>query len=202
MDFLRLDDVLAVQEHTPKISRWIFDSGPRFFEALFGNADQAIESLGAWVERDSSEFCGLQATLACVDAAPAGMFIGVRGDEISRRRRADLLALVQNTPPSERARLRAKLEEIAGLTATVDASDYYIRTLAVDPLQRRRSVGRRLLERALEEARAKGFARVRLDVDSDNAVARQLYAGVGFASIYEGAAPSLGLHMQSLALKF
>ncbi len=202
LEFIRLEDAGSVQQHAPRMAQWIFESGPKFFAALFGSSERAIENLSAWLQRDTSEFSGLQATLAFDGSEPAGMFIGVPGQEIARRRRADLLGLIQQTPADERELLKAKFQSMAELTAPVTENDYYIRTLAVDRAHRGRGFGRRLLERAIADAQALGCRAVCLDVDADNDVARGLYGSAGFTSIYEGKAASLGLHMHSLALTF
>ncbi len=202
LEFRRLDDANDIHRHATKMADWIFGSGPQFFIVLFGSRARALENLQSWVARDSSEFSARQATLASADGNAAGMFIGVRGDEIATRRRADLLALIQQTAATERAALKANLNEIAELTAPVNEGDYYIRTLAVDEAERGRGIGRQLLVRAMDDARALRLERVRLDVDAANAVARALYTSAGFASIYEGRADPLRLQMHSMALTF
>ncbi len=60
----------------------------------------------------------------------------------------------------------------------VDEVEIY--SLAVDPDWQRNGLGRRLLERYLERMRSEGVSRVRLEVRSQNAPARQLYRGLGF----------------------
>lgn len=58
-----------------------------------------------------------------------------------------------------------------------------ILTLAVAPAARRRGLGRRLVERASATAAQAGSTRLFLEVAEDNAAARALYDGVGFAVI-------------------
>ncbi len=140
----------------------------------------------------------MQATLALCGDVPAGMFIAVRGDEIPQRRRSDLLALFQSTAPERRDRLKQNLQDIEALTAPVASDNYYLRTIAVDASQRRRGIGRQLVGRAIDDARAIGSKGVRLDVDSDNDAALRLYRSLGFESVYEGFAPKLGLRMYSM----
>jgi ribosomal protein S18 acetylase RimI-like enzyme len=202
LDFLRLDHGDSIEDHAARIARWIFESGQAFFAVLFGDKERAIGTLRKWVIRQSSEFSAFQATLACGTNEPVGMFIGVPGGELDRRRRADLLALIQQTPTAERVDLKAKLQEIGELTAPVSEEHYYIRTLVVDASERGRGTGGRLLDRAIADARALGFSGVRLDVDSDNEPARRLYRRAGFRSIYEGNAPTLRLRMHSMVLTF
>ncbi len=56
-------------------------------------------------------------------------------------------------------------------------------TLAVVPSLRRQGIGRSLLDRAMVEAAARGAAAILLEVATDNAAARALYASAGFTVI-------------------
>jgi len=60
-----------------------------------------------------------------------------------------------------------------------------ILSFAVAPGTRRRGLGRRLMEAALAELRARGVARVLLEVNATNGPARALYAGLGFTRVSE-----------------
>jgi ribosomal-protein-alanine N-acetyltransferase len=61
--------------------------------------------------------------------------------------------------------------------------DGRVLSIAVDPRLGRRGIGRRLLEEGLQYLRAKGAARVRLEVRPGNEPARRLYEGVGFRTV-------------------
>jgi ribosomal protein S18 acetylase RimI-like enzyme len=198
LDFLRLSDKRLIDEHAPSMAAWIFDSGPGFFSALFGERTAAEETLRKWLHRPTSDFSASHATLGLDDGAVVGMFIGNRGADIPACRRADLLALLQQSSAEQRIELKQILEEIAELTAPINADEFYIRTIAVDPAHRGCGFGRKLTQRAIEHAHLAGFARCRLDVDCDNEVALGLYRSLGFETIYEGAAPKFGLRMYSM----
>lgn len=197
-DFLRLCDEQRVKQHAVTVAAWIFQSGPGFFCTLFGSEGAANETLTAWVLRPSSEFSGLRATLALRSDEPVGVFVGLTGPEIPARRRADLLALLQQTSADRRSHLKQKLERLADLTSPVMDDDYYIRTVAVDATQRGQGIGRRIVEHALSEGHEAGFKRFRLDVDANNDAALTLYRSLGFETIYEGAASDFGLRMYSM----
>jgi ribosomal protein S18 acetylase RimI-like enzyme len=62
-----------------------------------------------------------------------------------------------------------------------------IQGLAVDPDERRRGLGRMLLEAACAAARSQGARRITLRVLSTNDIARKLYSSAGFA--VEGVLP-------------
>jgi [ribosomal protein S18]-alanine N-acetyltransferase len=73
---------------------------------------------------------------------------------------------------------------IAGYAVTwvvFDQGD--LSNLAVDPGLRRRGIGRRLLEAAIDSARAAGAYALFLEVRESNAVALRLYASRGFSRV-------------------
>ena len=53
--------------------------------------------------------------------------------------------------------------------------------LAVQPLQRRLGIGRRLVEWLLESALTAGMASVHLELRADNAAGRRFYRALGFS---------------------
>jgi ribosomal protein S18 acetylase RimI-like enzyme len=61
-----------------------------------------------------------------------------------------------------------------------DWESFLINGVAVRPANRRQGIGRRLMEWAVEQAKAGGFARVSMNVWEDNAAARALCEKVGF----------------------
>jgi ribosomal-protein-alanine N-acetyltransferase len=63
------------------------------------------------------------------------------------------------------------------------ADEAEVITLAVLPEARRRGVGAALVAAAAREARARGAARLFLEVAEDNAPARALYAAAGFVQV-------------------
>lgn len=65
--------------------------------------------------------------------------------------------------------------------ARVAADEAEILTLGVLADVRGRGIGRRLVEAVADKARARGAARLHLEVAAGNAAARRLYDGLGFA---------------------
>lgn len=70
-----------------------------------------------------------------------------------------------------------------GLSAPVGATQADIQTIAVDARHRRHGIGALLLERLLDEARARRVDDVLLEVRADNPGARALYERHGFTAI-------------------
>lgn len=74
-----------------------------------------------------------------------------------------------------------------------------IYSLVVSPQARGQGLGRRLVEAAEQGARHDGYAALSLEVREDNAVARALYADLGYAEVlrlpgyYDDGAPGLRL---------
>jgi ribosomal-protein-alanine N-acetyltransferase len=58
--------------------------------------------------------------------------------------------------------------------------ELHITLVTVDPSQRRRGLGRRLLEALMQEGRSLGALRATLEVASGNQAAQSLYASLGF----------------------
>ncbi len=69
------------------------------------------------------------------------------------------------------------------ILARMAADESEIQTLAVDPAMRRGGLGRRLVDRALFEAAARGAAMMYLEVAETNAGARALYDACGFVDV-------------------
>jgi [ribosomal protein S18]-alanine N-acetyltransferase len=65
----------------------------------------------------------------------------------------------------------------------IAVGELLILNLAVDPAERRRGLGRRLLQKALRRGAAAGASRALLEVRASNDAARSLYAKSGFVPI-------------------
>ena len=75
-----------------------------------------------------------------------------------------------------------------------------LRALFVDPSARRRGIGRMLVERCIEFARAAGYGRMELGTTSDLADARRLYDAAGFELVHEETHPRFGTTVTSQRL--
>jgi ribosomal-protein-alanine N-acetyltransferase len=76
------------------------------------------------------------------------------------------------------ARLGGQVVGYAGMWVIVDEA--HITTLAVEPQQRGKKIGERLLQGLLEEAILHGATRATLEVRENNVVAQNLYRKYGF----------------------
>jgi len=191
----------AVARNAEQLCRWVLQTGPRFFKALFGGDDIARRQLQKWMCRQDSEFCGLLATLAVLDGSLAGVIIAVPGSDIGRRRRSDLLALLSVSRREWRPILKQNLKLLANATAPLSETDYYVRCLAVDESRRGRGIGRALLTGAIKDGTVAGHRRIRLDVETDNESALALYRSCGFEAIDQSWLPQFGFGMYSMVLE-
>ena len=148
-----------------------------------------------------SEFSIALTTLLQSSGSPAGMLIGVPGCEALQRRRADLLALIKAASPEQRRNLQNVIAIFANATTAPLKSDYYIRSLCIDPSSQGRGFGRRLLEQAVHDCLAADCRRVTLDVQIGNVPALRLYESFGFRILKEGIMPQLGFGIYSMAFE-
>ena len=84
-------------------------------------------------------------------------------------------------------------DQVAGSVALRDAGDgvYVLKRMYLDPSQRGRGIGKRLLATALEWARGNGAAVVSLDTTERMVAARGLYEAAGFVHV-PGESPRQG----------
>ncbi len=198
--FIEPREPAAVATYSATIARWILLSGRAAFMVLFGCEERAIRILEEWVQRRTSEFSGERSVLPLADDNPVGVLIGVPGNELEQRRRADLISLIKGSTAQQREELTKNLKRLAELTAPVSESDYYFRTVVVDAKYRGLGIGKQLLQKGIADGRAVGFKHFRLDVQSDNEPALRLYKNLGFKPIFCGYCERLGFGMDSLVL--
>jgi len=184
--FLPVREQAALELYSPQLVAWIYETGPRHFEWLFGNRELAFDNLAAWTRRANSQFSGLTATLVLSDDEPAGVFLARAGKELPACQRADIMVLMKSYQSGERVELMRRLPLLSGMEAPVDPADYYLRILAVDAAHRGKGLGRRLLQQYVDDGTAAKFQRFRVDVRSDNAAALALYRSAGFETLREG----------------
>lgn len=154
------------------------------FSVLFGSRANAIlEAMFGRADNDNSH---IYTTFLLADDAVAGMLHAYpAGAAKAREWRTIWLYLRFARWQALRAlavgiRLSAMLDFVGGNLA---ADDFYIAMLALYPAFRGRGYGKRLLEEAERLATQQGCARLTLDVEAGNAVARAVYAAAGFQQI-------------------
>jgi RimJ/RimL family protein N-acetyltransferase len=98
--------------------------------------------------------------------------------------------------PGERDRVRIveRDGELAGSLALTDEGDGtgYLRWYLIEPALRGRGLGRRMVAELLDEARALGYLRLRLETFSELGTAAAIYRDAGFRVVAEETGPRWG----------
>ena len=115
---------------------------------------------------DAADLASLHAT-CFADAWPAGAIL----DVLAMPGAFGFLVVPGGSPPAAFALARVNTDEAELLTIAVEAA------------WRRHGLARALLETVAGECARRGAERLFLEVAEDNAAARALYAGAGFASV-------------------
>jgi ribosomal protein S18 acetylase RimI-like enzyme len=160
----------------------IYDSGPEYFDFIFGSRDDALHELMSWCERSSSEYSLQRATGLKTDrGALVGILIALGGVQHNERHKADILTLLKNRAFRERCVDAAPDSRLPRVLDDV----YYIRSLSIAPNFRQRGFARALMHVAIKQGNAAGYHKFRLDLNADNLPARRLYESFGFFVISE-----------------
>ena len=184
----------AVRErYAPQIAELVWATGPVSYEYHFGDRElfDAIV-LGSWF-RDGTLFAADATSLAVEDGELMGIEIGMPGPEYRERQNAlgpvwqDLVANQQIDAEAIPGVLE-RSEHASWLNPVIHADTYYIHALSVKPEYRGKRLGYHLIQNAMNKARAQGFAKLQLDVLSDNP-AVDFYRAVGLELLAETRAP-------------
>ena len=90
--------------------------------------------------------------------------------------------------PDELAEIGRRTYHSSYLNAAIPSVVYYIHALAVEPTQRGRGIGAKLLRHAIKKGKQAGLRGLHLDVLSDNP-AVNFYRAMGFECLVETVAP-------------
>ena len=175
------------------IPELVWATGPVSYEYHF--ADRALFDavvLGSW-SSDGSLFAADATTLAVEDGQLMGIEIGMPGPQYRTRQTAlgpvwqDLVATGQ-IDADDIAGVLVRSERASWLNPVIYEDTYYIHALSVKPGFRGQRVGYHLIQNAMTKARERGFAKLQLDVLSDNP-AVEFYRAVGLELLAETRAP-------------
>jgi ribosomal protein S18 acetylase RimI-like enzyme len=174
-----------VSPHLQSLVRWVHEASNPFADWYFGGPDVAVDMIGEWVCRDSSELYIGRAVMAFPAGggeAPMGCLLGMDGDTLRHCRSADFVAFCDALGGGDEA--DAVLAEVLPAARTlfppVAARAFYISRVAVAPDARGRGVGRALVSRVMDIQRDRGVEGFCLDVSADNEAALRAYRALGF----------------------
>jgi len=188
---LATEDVRAEFAH--EIPELVWATGPVSYEYHFADRDlfDAIVR-GSWLQ-DGTLFAADASSLAVEDGNLMGIEIGMPGPEYRTRQNAlgpvwqDLVASEQ-IDPDDIPGVLARSDHASWLNPVIYEDTYYIHALSVKPNYRGKRVGYHLIQNAMTKAREQGFAKLQLDVLSDNP-AVEFYRAVGLELLAETTAP-------------
>lgn len=167
-------------EDAAVVAELVHASAAAVLERFAGDRDSSLRVLRAAFRRPGSAASREVVWVAERDGEVAGAMAAFPADELERRARRFLLAVLRRTPPwtwRQSIRLHRLGAEIA---PPPPADSFYVDSLATVKRHRRRGVARALLEHAEREARSRGLPAVSLETALDNAPGRALYEAAGF----------------------
>ncbi|MEM1436967.1 MAG: GNAT family N-acetyltransferase [Pseudomonadota bacterium] len=179
--------------YASQIPELVWATGPVSYDYHF--ADRALFDaivLGSW-KHDGSLFAADATTLALEGQELMGIEIGMPGPEYRTRQNAlgpVWQALVEQgqIDPAAIPGVLERSERASWLNPVIHDDTYYVHALSVKPEFRGKRVGYYLLQQAIDKARAQGFAKLQLDVLSDNP-AVEFYRAMGLQLLAETRAP-------------
>ena len=152
------------------------------------------------MRRPSSEVAIRRVTVGELDDVVVGGYIAIEGAELPTCRISDAVASLSEAGDGADA-LRARMEASRELLEAVSPDDFYLSKLGIVPGHREKGLGRLLLDRFIQEGRALGFDRFRLDVFARNDRAIELYRLAGFQVVSTGMVPGTSLEYVSMSLR-
>jgi ribosomal protein S18 acetylase RimI-like enzyme len=167
---------------------WVHEAGRPYYDWLFGGAEVARTVLARWMRRPTSEVYAGRVRLVREGERPVGGFLALSGRELADARRADALAVMTEFRAPGQKAVPSRLRQAGRIFVPVEADDFYLSKMGVNPTQRGRGRGRLVLEEYLEMGRARGLQRFRLDVWEGNEPALRLYRSAGFRELPTAAA--------------
>ncbi len=114
---------------------------------------------------------------------PVGMLALVPDTLFIERRRAAALAVGRVLHQHRATAVRERMAEAGAISLKAEPGDLVLARIAIAKQAEGRGYGRWLIERAADEARALGCARLVLDVAADNPRAFSLYSRSGFVEL-------------------
>ncbi len=181
------------EQYAHEIPELVWSTGPVSYEYHFADR-QLFDAivLGSWL-CDGSLFAADATSMAIVDGQLAGIEIGMPGPEYRTRQNGlgpvwQELVANERINPDDIAGVLTRSEHASWLNPVIHDDTYYIHALAVKPEFRGKRLGYHLINNAVTHAREQGFAKLQLDVLSDNP-AVDFYRAVGLELLAETRAP-------------
>ena len=173
----------ATNDHAEHFYRLAQMAADDLFTQLFGSRARAV--LQAMFLRERNEFSYRHTRFLLAEGEIAGMLHGFRAAQAQAHSSRTLWLMLR----CSRLQLfrflfmSLVLRDILGFTDKRDADDFYILFVAIYPRFRGRGCSKSLLAEAERLSLELNCARLSLDVDERNTVARAAYRGAGFEQV-------------------
>ena len=186
------------EHHIDSIVPWVRAADRQFYD-IFLRGNDVDDVLRRWIGRRSSEISLRRTRLLICDDRIAGGYVAIAGAELAGCRQADLLALAREMGNGSYSDLRARMDDLSDLFASVEEHDFYLSKLGVLPDFEGRGLRSHLMDDCLRRAQQGGFGRVRVDVAEGDEVNLGFFEGYQFRPIYRGKTKATDLRYLSLA---
>ncbi|MEA1993867.1 MAG: GNAT family N-acetyltransferase [Euryarchaeota archaeon] len=162
-------------------SELIYDTSTSLSTFLFGGREKSIPKIQTLIAMGDNSFGHETIYGYYQEKELVGLYNGYTGEKKKRYDSVDLRAFARALGIVKAAELVAKSPILNRLlTSDVENDEFYLSNLIVNTAFRRRSIGRSLLQHAIETAKEKGSTAVILDVNTTNEGAITLYKKMGF----------------------
>ena len=186
------DEIRDIYKHD--IPELVWATGPVSYAYHFADRDlfDAVV-LGSW-QRNGTLFAADTTSVAVERDDLLGIEIGMPGPEYRARQHAlgsvwQELVAQDLIDPNDIPGVVERSEHASWLNPVIHEDTYYIHALSVKPGFRGKRIGYHLIQNAITKAREQGFAKLQLDVLSDNP-AVDFYRANGLALMAETRAPA------------
>ena len=192
-----MEIVQATEAHTERyadeFADLLYATGPVTYEYQFDGRDLCDQVVKASWVTPGTLFAYDGTTLALDGDELLGIEVGFHAPEFGPRKKALAPlwpALIEAGEVSDErlARIAEHTYQCSYLNVAIPSSVYYIHALAVKESQRRRGIGVKLMQNAIEKGTRAGLRALHLDVLSDNP-AVEFYRSLGMECLVETTAP-------------
>lgn len=178
----------------------VYESDPPYYDYWLDNQQQALGTLaalwqhpaGAYSASENRVIVDQQGLAAVVSSYPAALegALGAASD-----------AALRAVCGGAAEHLLAREQVLAYLFPRLPDDAWYLRSLAVAADRRGQGVGAAIVAHLIEQARARGYRQMLVDVDSGNPGAVRFYAGLGFEILVETRVSQLLPHRLPASLR-
>lgn len=197
--FVDAIDCPGIEQRMNRLVPWILHADQRYYSVVFAHHDTP-EQLADRITDPDSEIALQNMRLMIADDRIEGGFVAFAGRQLLRRREADVVDLYRKTEPQLRGQLRRRFRDLMPLFAPVAPNDFYLSKFQLYPGMNGPALNQPLVDECIRRARAEGFDRIRVDVDSDDELVVDMCRRNEFAILDRGHAPIAGIEYLNMAL--